>query len=195
LHGATTGTHAMPNTAKASADGVLYKELQYRTASPLEHELECLDVLTKVERTWLQRFIAKMSSSLRPLVRQGSMLSEDLMADESKWRSTESAALGHVKKGLGDLRNSLNEQSADETLFKKKKLQKFDLKCLTSKGASAWVTGIAGMDLGKGESLSCTLDGLTSASVDYATIRRWISDGAWCPNASTLALCSADWFG
>jgi hypothetical protein len=186
----------MPNTAKASADGVLYKKLQYRAASPLEHQLECLDVLTKVERTsCLQRFTAKMSSSLRPLVRQGSMLDEDLMADESKWRSTESATLGHVQKGLGDLRNSLIKQSADEALFKKKKLQKFDLKCLTSKGASAWVTGIAGMDLGKGKSLSCTLDGLTSASVDYATIRRWISDGAWCPNVTTLESCSADWSG
>jgi hypothetical protein len=96
---------------------------------------------------------------------------------------------------LGDLRNSLIKQSADEALFKKKSWQKFDLKCLTSKGASASVTGIAGVDLGKGKSLSCTLDGLTSASVDYATIRRWISDGAWCPNVTKLALCSADWFG
>jgi hypothetical protein len=185
----------MPNTAKVSADWILYKKLQYRAASPLEHQLECLDVLTKVERTWLQRFTAKMSSSLRPLVRQGSMLSEDLMADESKLRSTESATLDRVQKGLGDLRNSLIKQSADEALFKKQAIQKFDLKCLTSKGASAWVTGIAGMDLGKEESLSCTLDGLTAASVDYATIRRWMSDGAWCPNVTTLALCSADWSG
>jgi len=185
----------MPNTAKASADGVLYKELQYRPASPLEHQLECLDVLTKVERTWLQRFMAKMSSSLRPLVRQGSMLSEDLTADQSKWRSTESATFDRVQKGLADLQNSLIEQSADEALFKNKSLQKFDLKSLTSKGSSALVTGIAGMDLGKGKSLSCTLHGLTSASVDYATIRKWISDGAWCPNVTTLALCSADWFG
>jgi hypothetical protein len=188
----------MPNTAKASADGILYKELQYRAASPLEHRLECLDVLTKVERTWLQRFMAKMSaSSLRPLVRQGSMLGEDLMAAESKWRSTESATLGHVQKGLGDLRNSLIQQSADEALFKmfkKKKLQKFDLKSLTSKSASACVTGIAGLDLRKEKSLSCTLDGLTSASVDYANIRRWISDGAWCPNLTTLERSSADWF-
>jgi hypothetical protein len=181
----------MPDTAKASADWILYKKLQYRAASPLEHQLECLDVLTKVKRTWLQKFKAKMFSSLRPLVRQGSMLTEDLMADESKWRSTESATLGRVRKGLGDLPN----KSADEALFKKNSLQKFELKCLTSKDVSAWVMGIAGMDLGKGKRLSCTLDGLTSASVDYATIRRWLSDGAWCPNLTTLALCSADWFG
>jgi hypothetical protein len=173
----------MPDTAKASADWVLYNELQYRAASPLEHQLECLDVLTKVgvKRTWFQRFTAKMSSSMRPLVRQGSMLTEDLMGDESKWRSTESA--------------NLPNKSADDALFKKNSLQKLELKCLTSKDASAWVMGIAGMDLGKGKRLSCTLDGLTSASVDYATIRRWLSDGAWCPNLTTLALCSADWFG
>lgn len=188
----------MPNSTKASADEVLYKQLQYRAVSPLEHQLECLDVLTKVERTWLQKVMAKMSpNSLRPLVKQGSMLSEDLMASESRWRSAGeefATLLGGLQEGLKDLSNSRIKRCTDETLFKKKTVPKFDLTWLTTlKGPSAWVTGIAGIDVGKEESLSCTLDGLTSASVDYATIRRLICDGGWCPNVKTLMLSSADW--
>ena len=187
-------TSAMPKSGKASVDEVLYKQLQYRAVSPLEHQLECLDVLAKVERTRVQRLKAKGSSSLRPLVRQGSMLSEDLMArDAAKWLTANSKELGGLRAGLIELKNSIIEHPTDEGVFKKKAMQQVDLKCSTSKGVSAWLMGITGIDLEKGEKLSFTLDGLISASVDYCTIRKWITERDWCPNVTTLALCSADW--
>lgn len=186
-------TSAMPKSGKASVDEVLYKQLQYRAVSPLEHQLECLDVLAKVERTRVQRWKAKVSSGLRPLVRQGSMLSEDLMGDASTWRTVKSEELGGLREGLSELRNSIIEHPTDEGVFKKKVMQQVDLKCSTSKGVSAWLMGITGIDLEKEEKLSCTLAGLISASVDYCTIRKWIAERDWCPNVTTLALCSADW--
>lgn len=178
---------------KASVDEVLYKKLQCRAVGPLEHQLECLDVLIKVERTRVQKLKAKVSSSLQPLVRQGSMLSEDLMGDASKWRTVKSEELGGLREGLRELRNSIIEHPTDKEVFKKMAMQEVDLKCSTSKGVSAWLMGITGIDLEKGKKLSCTLDGLISASVDYCTIRKWITERDWCPNVTPLALCNADW--
>lgn len=48
-----------------------------------------------------------------------------------------------------------------------------------------------GVDLEKGESLSCTRDGLTAAFVDYPTI--WIVSGDWCPNMAASKITSSDW--
>lgn len=180
----------MPNNLAASAEEALYKQLKYRAANPLEHQIECLDVLSRVERSLLQRVKSKMASSLRPLLKQGSMLSKERMADESGWQSAD-GTLARLQDGLVDLKSYMITRPSDETIFKKKNLPRLDLAWRKSNGqSSAWFATIAS-DLGE-ESVSCTLDGLTAASVDYPKVRQWIISGNWLPSASILQMCCAE---
>jgi hypothetical protein len=133
-----------------------------------------------------------MSASLQPLVRQGSMLSETLMADESKWRSADSNILDRMREGLDDLRNYLINRPSDKN-FQKNKLQSINLNFSTPKGVEFWLAGVAGISMEQEESFSCTIDGLTAGFVDYATLCNWITAGDWRPNMATLKISSSDW--
>lgn len=186
----------MPSGAGGAIDEVFYKQLNYRLARPLEHQLDCLDVFTRMDKSLLHRIALKMSSTkLTPLVRQGSMLTEDLMAEDSKWRqSPEGAAeLVRIRKGRARLKNALILKLSASEEFHKELLPKASFGWKNSKGVVAWLCDITGVDLGREDSLSCTLDGLTAASVDFTKVRSWISAGDWRPDAKTLKLCSGDW--
>jgi hypothetical protein len=176
-----------------AAEEVFYKKWKYRAVDPLEHQLQCLDVLTKVEQTLAQRVRSKFSSKMRPLMRLGSMLDVTLMADESRWRSAEAKVnLDRMRKGLADF-ESVQKTRSSHPGFQKKKLPGLDLSFRASKGVVIWLASVAGLDLGKEESLSCTMGGLTAASVEYATICSWVMDRDWCPNISFLQMLSSDW--
>lgn len=185
----------MSTSVRRSAEEVLYKELKYRAVDPLEHTLDCLDVFTKVEETLAQRVKSKFSSNnMRPLMRLGSMLDLKLMAEESKWRVT-GADLGSMRKGLDDLANPLKNRSSHdpENFHKNTKVPSLKLSFSNSNKIVLWLASVAGIDLGKDESLACTMDGLTAASVNYTDICSWIMDGDWSPNLPFLQMTSSDW--
>lgn len=197
-HNRLSASRTMPNRRGDSLDELFFKQLRYTAVSPFDPQLECLDVLTRAERSsLLQRVKSKMAlstSTVQALVRQGSMLSEDLIGGESKWLSAD-ADLDRRRDGLAELRDYTIKSPSDETIFKKNQLPKTTLSFSKSSKVEVgpWLGGVTGVYLEKEESLSCTMDGLTAAVVDYETICNWISAGGWCPNRQTLQLCSADW--
>lgn len=185
----------MPSGAGGSIEEVFYKQLHYRSVRPLEHQLECLDVLTRVDESLLHRVALKMPrTKLTPLVKIGSMLTDDLMAEDSKWRRSPEGKAERLRigKAKAQLKNAL-VQRLPSAEFQKELLPKVSVGWKNSKGAVAWLCGITGVDLGGEESLSCTLDGLTAASVDFTKVRSWISAGDWRPDATTFKLMSVDW--
>lgn len=180
------------SVASKSAEEVLYRQLKYRAVDPLEHNLHCLDVLIRGEQNLVRRMMSKFSSSMRPLVRMGSMLDVILMADKSKWRSAHQADLDRMRKGLTDLENPLKPRPSHQN-FEKKRLVSANLSFSTSNKVVLWLASVAGIDLGNEESLSCAMDGLTAASVDYTKVCSWVMGGDWFPNIPFLQKICSDW--
>jgi hypothetical protein len=182
---------AMSTSAIRSAEQVLYKDLKYRPAAPLEHQLQCLDVFFRVPERLTEKLMAKIRGNMRPLMRLGSMLDVRLMGESAQWRSVDDS-LRSKQEGLADLRNFMIKRPSQEH-FQKTTLPRYNFSCAASKGVVIWLSGVAGIDLGHEDSLSCCMDGLTAASVDYVTISQWIESGEWCPNIPLLQKLSSDW--
>lgn len=184
---------AMSIGAVESAEKVLYKQFKYRAVNPLEHQLRCLDVIVKIEQSLLDKAKFKISSDrMRPLMRLGSMIEKDLMATESTWYS-EGAELERMREGLEDLENVLMPRSFFSDFKKKKLISTFKMSFSSSKRVALWLSSVAGIDLGFGESLSCTMGGLTSTSVDYTKICTWIEEGSWKPKIPFMQKICSEW--
>lgn len=158
---------------------VMYEELKYIAVNPLKADVHCLDVFTKVGKS-------KASRKMPEFVRVGSMLDVNLMAKNSKWLSDDQADLARMRKELEVLEHPLKPAPSDRNFQKDKTLESFDLSCAASQNGVLWLASVAGIKLGKGDSLSCSLEGLTAASVDYLTICKWIDAGDWFPNLPFL---------
>lgn len=179
--------------AGRSFEGMIYNEFKYIPVSPLEHNVHCLDVVTKVVKPWPQRVRSMFSSNIPHFAAQGSMLDVDLMAEESKWRSADSEDdLDSMRRGLAELEHPLKPTPSLPN-FQKKKLPESNLSFSASRTGSLWLASVAGIALGKDESLSCKMEGLTAASVDHKKIREWITAGDWTPNQPIFQMNSSDW--
>ncbi|KAG0601199.1 hypothetical protein M758_11G091900 [Ceratodon purpureus] len=182
----------MSTSTITSADQVLYKHLKYRPAAPLEHKLQCLDVLVRSKERLPEKLMAKVRGNMRPLMRIGSMLDVGLMGESAQWRSVDDS-LRSKQEGLADLQNFTIKRPSQNQHFQKTTLPTYNFSCAASKGAVIWLSGFAGIDLGHEDSLSCCMDGLVAASVDYMTVSQWIDSGEWCPNIPVLQKRISDW--
>lgn len=203
----------MAKSEKAGFDESLFgSRLKCKAASPWGLKLDCLDVLTSVQSDkggLLSKFICGGSSisrgltstNVKPtsaLVKQASMFDPEWMTKDSKWHDAEYRKSLVDLKGFADLKN-LRKPSVKGSKFEKRPLERLELAWNTSKGVSAWLMDIAGMDVGKDETLNGTVDGLVVASVDINLIRNWVGSAdaegalAWRPNVAVFQRNSSDW--
>lgn len=184
-------TSTMSTSARESAEEVFYKTCKYIAANPLLYNVHCMDVITEAKTSWVQRFKTKILSKMPEFVTWGSMLDTTLMAENSKWRSADQD-LDRMRRGIADLENLLKPRPRHEN-FQKKKLPTLNLSFWTSTKGLLWLASVVGIELGKEESLSCTMEGLTSCSVDSNKILNWTSNGDWYPNVPILQRTCSDW--
>jgi hypothetical protein len=201
----------MAKSVKAGFDESLYRRLQCRAASPWGRKLDCLDVLTSVRSDkggLLSKFIRGVLISrgltltnVKPtsaLVKQASMFDPEWMTKDSKWHDAEYRKSFADLRGFADLKN-LRKPSVEGSKFEKRPLERLELTWNTSKGVSAWLMDVAGMDVGQDETLNGTVDGLVVASVDINLIRNWVgftdAEGAleWRPDVAVFQRNSSDW--
>lgn len=184
----------MSNGRLGSYESAVFRELKYIPVSPWAQEVECLDILSKVqadESGFLGRFFGSDHSQQKPvnLVRQGSMLHPPLARDISAWRQDQYA----LRKGLEQLKNpnpSVKPRAVQG--FKKETLPSVRLVCKFSKLLAAFLSaGFSSINgISAEESMTFTLDGLTAASVPVETIIDWTDggDGTWLPNIDRRGL-------